>query len=253
MHIACDEPRAVYLGIPMRKQLAGGAAVLLALLSLSVQKHTATFAAVTTNYVPQATFSGAGDYLSSVCVQGVYHWQKTPIKVFISSGAGVPGYRDSFPGMIRHAFDTWNGASGTKLPWTQVNSEADADVKIYFTDHVKNIATGTEAGETNAYTQLNRLTNQGFIYGAKMTLLSQLPERGFSDFEMNKTILHETGHALGLQGHSPNRDDIMYYSINPQQQGVLTARDEATMAHLYSDYSADGENVALGAKTTSSK
>lgn len=223
--------------------------MLLALLSLCGQPRTLNFAAVSTNFVPQVSIGTADDYLSAVCTQGTYHWDKSPIKVFISSGQGVPGFRASFPGMIRHAFDTWNTAAGDKLAWQEVAAESDGDVKIYFTDHVKNIATGTEAGETNAYTQFNRLTNQGTIYGAKMTLLTQLPERGFSDLEMSKTILHETGHALGLQGHSPNRDDIMYYSINNQQQGVLTLRDETTMAKLYADYTPAGENVALGTRS----
>ncbi|HEY9790304.1 MAG TPA: matrixin family metalloprotease [Candidatus Obscuribacterales bacterium] len=235
----------------MRKQLTGGVAALLTMLSMSVftnstgsavgtktVNHINTLAALSGVAAPDVEDSSAADYLTSVCGQGVYHWQenKMPIKVCISSGAGVPGFRPQFAGMVRHAFSTWAAASGDKLSWKEVKSPSEADVNVGWTDQVTQRATGTEAGETNAYTQLNKATGQGIIYGAKMSLLTELPEKQFTDNDMAKTILHETGHALGLQGHSPVRTDIMYYAINADQQPALTSRDEATMAHLYADY-----------------
>ena len=50
--------------------------------------------------------------------------------------------------------------------------------------------------------------------------------------EVQHTILHEIGHALGLIGHSDGAKDIMYV---PHQYGVstLSPRDQETMAWLY--------------------
>jgi Matrixin len=252
---------AVSLGVTMRKLHTGGALALLALLSSfsgsaihgasstqPLANHTSTLSALTAPTVP--TFSddfGAADYFPSVCTQGIYQWQpgKLPIKVCISSGAGVPGYRPTFPGMIRHAFDTWCAASGGKLSWKEVSSAAAADVNVCWTDHVTQRSNGTEAGETNAYTKLNQSTGRGIIYGARMLMLTQLPDKQFTDVEMDKTLLHETGHALGLQGHSPERTDIMYYAINADQQPALTDRDEATIQHLYADFPSANDNVAI--------
>lgn len=199
--------------------------------------------------IPTTDFVGAADYLSSVSVQGVYTWEadKLPIKVFIKADPSVHGYRPQFAGMVRNAFDTWSQASGGKLSWREVKNASDADVNIHWTTVVTERPNGTEAGETNAYTQLNRATNRGIIYGAKMTLLTELNGQPFGDDFMNKTIIHETGHALGLQGHSPNRTDIMFYAINNDQQPMLTSRDTATMKHLYADFGSS-DNVALKAK-----
>jgi tetratricopeptide (TPR) repeat protein len=51
--------------------------------------------------------------------------------------------------------------------------------------------------------------------------------------ELQTTAIHELGHALGLQGHSPYPDDIMYYCLNPAQTGQLTTRDKRTLHLLY--------------------
>lgn len=50
--------------------------------------------------------------------------------------------------------------------------------------------------------------------------------------EVQHTILHEIGHALGLTGHSPYSGDIMYV---PHQYGVLSLseRDVETLKWLY--------------------
>jgi predicted Zn-dependent protease len=50
--------------------------------------------------------------------------------------------------------------------------------------------------------------------------------------EVQHTILHEIGHALGLIGHSDQAKDIMYV---PHQYGVsqLSPRDRETMSWLY--------------------
>lgn len=191
------------------------------------------------------SLSFSDDYLPSVCVQGMYHWteNKLPIKVCISSGDGVPGYRPQFNQMIRNAFDCWCQASADKLSWQEVSDPKSADVVVGWTDQPTQRANGTEAGETNAYARLDQASGRGIIYGAKMSILTELSGQPFTDQFMDKTILHETGHALGLQGHSPVRTDIMYYAINNDQQAALTARDRATMAHLYADYPQNG-NIA---------
>jgi predicted Zn-dependent protease len=189
--------------------------------------------------MPQAGYlGGRADYLQSVCAQGMYQWthNRLPIKVFIGPGSAVSGYRPQFDSMISNAFDTWCAASGNTLSWQQVDNAAHADVVISWTNHPTQRVNGTEAGETNAYAKLDHASGRGVIYGAKMSILTELNGQPFSDQFMEKTILHETGHALGLQGHSPVRTDIMYYSINNDQEAQLTERDRTTMARLYADY-----------------
>jgi predicted Zn-dependent protease len=201
---------------------------------------------------PVRSFGGntnATDYLSSVCGEGTYTWQSQhmPIKVFISDGTGVPGYKPVFQDYIRNGFTKWCNISENKLAWVEVKTAAEADVTVAWTDRVTERPEGTEAGRTSVMTRYNAQTGKGIIYGARMQFLTQLPSRGFDDAEVEKTCLHEAGHALGLQGHSPFRNDIMYYAVGPSQQPMLSDRDRNTMMKLYTD-APTLDAVALGHK-----
>jgi hypothetical protein len=202
-------------------------------------------------YYPRSTTGrvpSASDYLSSVCVQGAYTWQleKMPIKIWIGHGEGLPGYKPIFRDYIRRGFDTWCSASDGKLSWIEVDDPNKADVAVRWTDHVTERPEGTEAGRTSALTRLNSATGKGIVYGARMLFLTRLPERLFTDLEVEKTCLHEAGHALGLQGHSPYRDDVMYYAVSPTLDPVLTQRDRNTLVKLYADVQAP--ELTLGSK-----
>ncbi len=188
-------------------------------------------------------------YISDISHDGIYTWEadKLPIKVFVSDGAGVPGYRPQFGGYIRQSFDEWCQASGNKLSWVEVQDANTADVTVNWTDKVFERPEGTEAGKTAALTRLNTVTGRGIIYGARMQMLTRLPGREFGDAEVAKTCLHEAGHAFGLQGHSTVRTDIMYYAVSPSQIFELSARDRATIALLYAGFpTRDG--LAIGPK-----
>lgn len=191
----------------------------------------------------------AAHYVPSICKDGEYTWtaDRMPIKIFISSGDKTSGYRPVFRTFITKAFDEWVEASKGKLSWLEVSSADKADITISWTSSVTERPEGTEAGKTSCFTRLNTVTRKGTIFGAKMQLLTELPDRKFSDEEVEKTCLHEAGHALGLQGHSPSRTDIMYYAVSPAQTPVLTDRDRNTMSALYEGYPT-ANAMALGGK-----
>jgi predicted Zn-dependent protease len=46
-------------------------------------------------------------------------------------------------------------------------------------------------------------------------------------------IVHEIGHALGLLGHSPLRDDVMFAILADEPVQRPTERDLATLRRLY--------------------
>jgi predicted Zn-dependent protease len=66
--------------------------------------------------------------------------------------------------------------------------------------------------------------------------------------ELYETVLHETGHALGLAGHSPNEADIMYYRGTwASRSDGISEGDRATLRALYAK--PNGQRVT-GAKRT---
>lgn len=202
---------------------------------------------------PRAAYSArptvTADYISDVSHEGIYTWQadKLPIKIFVSNGQGVPGYRPQFGQYIRSSFDTWCQASGNKLAWVEVTDPNKADITVWWTDKVYERPEGTEAGKTSALTRLNTATGKGIIYGARMQMLTRLPGRDFGDEEVAKTCLHEAGHALGLQGHSRARGDIMYYAVSSSQEFELSSRDRATITRLYAEFPVQA-GLAVGPK-----
>jgi predicted Zn-dependent protease len=50
--------------------------------------------------------------------------------------------------------------------------------------------------------------------------------------DIHRTLRHEMGHALGIAGHSPNPEDIMY-ALAPSTSQKLTDRDRETLRKLY--------------------
>jgi hypothetical protein len=188
-------------------------------------------------YVPTQRAAATAGYLNELIAQeGKHRWAAShlPLKVFIDSGAGVPGYRPNFDSIMVSALDEWIKTSQGILSWQRVASAEQANIVITWTSVRTERPEGTEAGLTKTTTRMNPITREGVIAKVNMHIVTQLPGRAFSDADIKKTCLHEIGHALGLQGHSPNAGDIMYYAISPRQKSALTERDRATINDLYS-------------------
>jgi hypothetical protein len=82
------------------------------------------------------------------------------------------------------------------------------------------------------------VAKNGKIVGA-VVQISIANETGFdflSDDTVRKTCSHEFMHALGLEGHSTNVQDVMFPMIElPTVEARLTERDKATIRHLYAN------------------
>lgn len=182
------------------------------------------------------------DYLKTTTeADGPSKWprSKLPLKVAILPGAGVKGYRDSYPNLVKQSFDAWCKASGDKLDYKIINDPKTADIKIVWTTNA------LKANSMHPNTTPVGLTHidyaeSGIIEHATIevrTVDPYHPEEDEKEGECAHTILHEVGHALGLIGHSKLIRDIMYFRSARQQNG-MTARDKATLARLYSSYPA---------------
>ncbi len=179
------------------------------------------------------------DYLEHMdCTSRRWVKERLPVKVYISSGNGVFGYKKSFDNFIKRSFDMWCLAASKKISYKLVKSKDDADIIVVWTadglprthDHL-NV-------ETAGLTRLNTVESE--IQNAVVSIRTVDPfdsKRVLEDSECASVCVHEVGHSLGL-GHSNCLTDVMYFRSAAVQSGLPTPRDKATMAKLYVDYPA---------------
>lgn len=179
-----------------------------------------------------------GDYFDSIARDGALHWSvdKLPIKIYVEDGRDVRGYRPSFPKLLIESLDAWVAASGNRLSYVEVPLSSQADVICQWV--------GSPEAVPEAFTQSERgvtalRCQEGIIYGGTLRILTTpiLKDGVLSDDTIKKACLHETGHMLGLNGHSTNIHDIMFITIDSPALGTcLSKRDTATILRLYNHF-----------------
>jgi tetratricopeptide (TPR) repeat protein len=183
--------------------------------------------------------SSRDNYLTYVLYRGkVIHFStdKMPLKVFISDGRGVPGWNSGLKQSVNYAMRAWQSASHGRVYFSQVYNEANADIVVRwrknFSDGILGVSPLQTVGDTIVQSDVN--------------LATYYPDRNAPiPFEDLKSIaVHELGHAIGLRGHSPNPDDIMFFS-KTRQANTLSARDINTIGMLYK-LQADVQNAGSG-------
>lgn len=181
--------------------------------------------------------ASTSNYVSDVTGMGRIVWplDKMPLKVYIEDGSGTPGYRDYYPDMMRKAFNEWQEKTNGKVSWQEVFSPQQANITCVWTAVAKPNGPGVEAGETKSTVGVNRFTGEQVIMRSRISVLTSLMGRNFSDTDTYKTCLHEVGHAIGMEGHSNQPSDIMYAVLNDAQTPYLKDRDINTITALYSE------------------
>lgn len=167
-----------------------------------------------------------GHYLNQT--DGAARWASgRTIRVYVGPGKATGAT------IVANAFNTWSRASGGRIRWAMTNSPYGSDYSVGWTSRQRELASGTEAGTTTTDTYYDQNSGVEIIDHARTDILTRMNGRNLTDRELSETVLHEIGHGLGIQGHSSNPADIMYYAVSSRQTGRLTGRDSNSMAQLY--------------------
>ena len=116
---------------------------------------------------------------------------------------------------------------------------SDADIYIFWINHfVTKMGFGLLANDIRGYTAKRSFWYKEIMAGAQpefkpvLTLIRTTNQRGEPRTldQMRAAAAHEFGHALGIEGHSANPQDLMslYYG-----RGNISPNDAATVRHLY--------------------
>lgn len=173
---------------------------------------------------PGDPISPPGTYLAEATIRGVTHWalDKMPLKVYIATNAREPRYLEA----VKNAFETWQVRSDDLVSFLFVAGGGQADINVEFTDDPAKLASPIEGAVTNF-----RDGNAGRI-SATTLILTRRDGKPISLSQMQSIALHEIGHALGINGHSSNSEDIMFMSVD-KNQTTLSKRDVETLKALY--------------------
>lgn len=168
------------------------------------------------------------NYLTHVISNGkIVHFstQKMPLKVYIENGFSVSGWNSGMKQAVTMAMRRWQSVSNGKVSFVQTNNPSLADITVRwqknFPDNILGVSPFQSVGNTILRSDITLAvyypgTSQPIPFGELITIAT-----------------HEMGHAIGLKGHSPYPQDIMYYSTSHGADQALSQRDTNTINMLY--------------------
>src|SRR5579885_3239744 len=172
------------------------------------------------------------DYLSQLMAESAAHqWDRSriPLKVYIQPSSSARGFNPEYVQIVRNAFITWYQASGKRLSFNFIDDQSDSDINVEWTDAPLKADDDKyermKAGLTTTTRNQTDKIQHARIQVRTVRAFTKEPE---SVEKIKETCLHEIGHALGLNGHSPNPADIMYFGNTARQLPALTKKDKAT-------------------------
>ncbi|MBS1992087.1 MAG: hypothetical protein JSS83_16310 [Cyanobacteria bacterium SZAS LIN-3] len=169
------------------------------------------------------------DYFSNINVR---RWpaNKFPLKVFVDESSGL-GFGAGSRSTIEQAASQWVMADPTRLRITTVGDINQADI-IYQRPQAGQVAQGS-GGRTTYDDFVDARGNRWIKHAYVKLTCAAVDYNNMSNAQKNELYnlaLHESGHAFGIDGHSPSGLDIMYWK-SPLLR--LSSRDIATITRIY--------------------
>ena len=137
---------------------------------------------------------------------------------------------------VTNAVNQWNAMLKTNIQ--VVTNESQADIIVYgrkeedfyhvYPDRYGTTNYGVDNALTYAYANYNGTLKT--VWFLKKITIDIPNDTSRSENDMQTTVTHEMGHALGFKGHSEYVEDMMYRSANPNG---ISLNDRAHLVQIY--------------------
>lgn len=176
------------------------------------------------------TVAEAGDYFSEVETTplGYLIWSEFPVKVCIDLSASKQ--REDWEEAVETAIAQWN----RYLPLERVRDRAQANVVIVRSRPPINTIRNPETGRMEFSRARTARTRYEFDLKNRKLIHRMIIEISPDQAKIHTlaTARHEMGHALGIWGHSPNPEDVLYFS-QVRNSPQISDRDVNTLKKIY--------------------
>lgn len=166
-----------------------------------------------------------GDTYINIAVQGtnIVHWNHTDaVKVYINAPSNIPPY---YITEVEKSFSEYQKILNNKLDFQYVDNETNADIEVIFAENVS----GGKCNDENCKKVLGFTENiiSGSLLNKSIIKLrtKDTDDTEFTANQIHNIAKHEIGHALGINGHSFNENDVMY----PVSNDTEWAKDYSTL------------------------
>ena len=166
-------------------------------------------------------------------MRALLHWERFPLHLFFPATRLASRERKE---RTLAGFDEWVQATHGGVCYRVVPTESQADLVVTFTSHALTAGLSTVGGRTTT-------TCAGTVL-KKVAI--EIVEKDDDPDGFQAICAHEFGHALGLDGHSDDPDDMMYPVVTytlftirndeivlPTPARTVTRRDVNTLRLAY--------------------
>ena len=172
-----------------------------------------------------------------------FHWDRgAEVSVFLGEDAGAADAAGDLRQAFRRAVRAWRSAAvfgEVRLRETTDLGEARAVLRWHDAPGLLSTPAGCVGPVTGAASTLGCLNDTRDALrswprrdGAASRVYFRVVIRRTGDQELlDRLVIHEMGHVLGILSHSPDRSDIMW--AGPDLPPAPSARDRSTLRSLY--------------------
>jgi len=172
-------------------------------------------------------------------------WKQNPVTFYVNA-SGCPISESELSEVVDRAISAWNGVgesslviqkavttntvsqflagNSTQLPVVLCDTNFSSQVGA---SGVSVIPAATFKTDTDSE---GNLSYSGILLNAQGGAAANIANLSRGQVEL--TLAHEMGHALGL-GHSKQSEALMYYSLGSKEQAILTEDDIDGIIHIY--------------------